>query len=33
MEPEGSSPESQQPFNGLYPMPDASSPYHPFLFL
>jgi hypothetical protein len=32
MEPEGSLPSSQEPFNSLYPEPDDSSPYHTILF-
>jgi hypothetical protein len=31
MEPEGSSPYSQEPSTGPYPKPDRSSPYHPIL--
>jgi hypothetical protein len=33
MDPEGLLPCSQAPFNGTYPEPDESSPYHPKLFL
>jgi hypothetical protein len=31
MEPEGSSPCSQEPFTGSHPEPNRSSPYHPIL--
>jgi hypothetical protein len=33
MEPEGSSPHSQELFTCSYPEPDQSSPYHPILSL